>query len=89
MWDAAQAAEEGVLRRETPVAHRTADGVLVEGVIDLAFRGEDESQWTVVDFKTDQELKGRETAYRRQVSIYVEALAATTGGAARGVLLVV
>lgn len=56
--------------RELPLTLRTNDGVLVEGVADLVFR--EESRWVVVDFKTDQEIKGDLEHYRRQVSIYAK-----------------
>ncbi len=61
------------------------DGTLVEGVIDLAF--EDESGWTVVDFKTDRELAGALDRYRRQVGLYVEAIRKATGREGRGILM--
>src|SRR5262249_33902661 len=50
------------LRRETPILFRRKDGALLEGVVDLAFREEmaDVTTWTVVDFKTDQELELRQ-----------------------------
>lgn len=63
--------------------------MLVEGVIDLAFR-EREAQgpvWTVVDFKTDFELKSQRERYEEQVRLYAMALEAATGEPARGVLL--
>ena len=40
-----------------------ADGVLAEGVVDLAFREGEE--WWVVDFKTDRQLEGALDVYRR------------------------
>jgi ATP-dependent exoDNAse (exonuclease V) beta subunit len=86
-----RAADAAELRRETPVAHRLADGTLVEGVVDLAFR-EDHGRraaWTVIDFKTDRELGDRLPAYRRQVALYAAAIGAATGRPAHGALLVV
>jgi ATP-dependent exoDNAse (exonuclease V) beta subunit len=59
----------------------------VEGTVDLAF--EDEGGWTVLDFKTDQELSGALDRYRRQVGFYVEALRRATGRDVRGVLMLV
>jgi ATP-dependent exoDNAse (exonuclease V) beta subunit len=82
---AAVAGRTGRCRRETPVAVRVED-VLVEGVVDVAFL-EDDTGWTVVDFKTDVELEGRIEEYRRQVGLYVEAIARATGRQVRGVLL--
>jgi ATP-dependent exoDNAse (exonuclease V) beta subunit len=72
-------------RRETPIAVVLDDGTLLEGVVDAAF--EDETGWTVVDFKTDVELEARLEEYRAQVRLYVRAVAAATGRPARGVLL--
>ncbi len=82
---AAVAARAGRCRRETPVGMRLED-VLVEGVVDVAFL-EDDTGWTVVDFKTDVELEGKVEEYRRQVGLYVEAIARATGQRAWGVLL--
>ena len=48
---------------------RDNNNLLVEGVIDLAF--EQVEVWTVVDFKTDEEFRGNEPAYRRQVAMYI------------------
>ena len=57
----------------------------MEGVVDVAFLEED--GWTVIDFKTDHELReGGLDAYRRQVALYAEAIAAATGRPARPVL---
>jgi ATP-dependent exoDNAse (exonuclease V) beta subunit len=77
----------GQCRRETPVTLTTAAGTIVEGTVDLAF--EDEGGWTVLDFKTDQELSGALDRYRRQVGFYVEALRRATGRDVRGVLMLV
>ena len=76
----------GACRRETPVTCTTADGALVEGVVDLAF--EENGVWTVVDYKTDRELATEgEDRYRRQVAFYATAIARATGRPARGVLV--
>jgi ATP-dependent exoDNAse (exonuclease V) beta subunit len=83
---AAAAARAGHCRRESPVAVRLEDGRLVEGVIDAAFL-EEGVGWTVVDFKTDVEIAGGLEEHRRQVGLYVDAVARATGVAARGVLL--
>jgi ATP-dependent helicase/nuclease subunit A len=82
---AARAAE---LRRETPVLTRLADGRLVEGIVDLAYRDEN-AGWTVVDFKTDREFGERRQAYAHQVRIYAEAIESATGNPAHGLLLIV
>ena len=82
---AREAAKRGDCRRETPVTWRDADGALVEGVVDLAFR--EHGEWTVVDFKTDAELGDALDVYRTQVGLYVTAVTAATGEPARGVLM--
>lgn len=91
MRRAARAAAMGGLRRETPVLHRLEDGTLVEGVVDLAFREatEEFAGWTVVDFKTDREFANSSSGYIAQVRLYSQAVAAATGAAAHGVLLVI
>jgi ATP-dependent exoDNAse (exonuclease V) beta subunit len=74
-----------------PAAALAAGGAaprLVEGVIDLAFVVD--GGWTVVDFKTDAEVRGSLALYRRQVAWYLWALTRATGlPARRGVLLAV
>ncbi|MDO8679861.1 MAG: 3'-5' exonuclease, partial [Acidobacteriota bacterium] len=88
---AAREAEAGGRRvwREAPVTMRldaaTAGLTLVDGQIDLAY--ETGEAWVVVDFKTDVEMASAEDAYRRQVAIYVDAVARATGRPAMGVLL--
>ncbi len=80
-----RAAAAGECRREAPVTMRGADGVLVEGVVDLAFR--DGDTWVVVDFKTDRELETALDVYRRQVQLYADMVARATGSPARPVLM--
>jgi ATP-dependent helicase/nuclease subunit A len=75
--EARQAARQGRCRREVPIAWRDPDGLLIEGVIDLAF--EQAGGWTVIDFKTDEEFRGDEPAYRRQVGMYAAAIKAANG----------
>jgi len=76
----------GACRRETPVTTTTEAGVLVEGVVDLAF--EEDGQWTVVDYKTDRELLTiGEDRYRRQVATYALAIREATGQPVSGVLM--
>jgi len=78
----------GCCRRETPVAIKLEDGLLVEGIVDLAFLDESvPNVWTVVDFKTDFEMGERLEEYRNQVGLYAEAIARATGLKAHGVLL--
>ena len=71
-------------RREAAVSI-VIDDVLVDGQVDLAFETED--GWVVVDFKTDAEIGASEESYRRQVALYVHAIAAVTQRPARGLLL--
>jgi ATP-dependent exoDNAse (exonuclease V) beta subunit len=70
--------------RELPLSV-VRDGVLIDGQADLAF--DDGDEWVVVDFKTDAEIGDAEDVYRRQIALYVAALATATGRPARGVLL--
>ena len=74
---ARETAERGGLRREVPVSRSEPDGVLVEGVVDLAFR--EVGGWTVVDFKTDQEIEADLELYRRQVALYASMISTVTG----------
>jgi ATP-dependent exoDNAse (exonuclease V) beta subunit len=83
--DARRAAQKGRCRREAPVAWRDADGLLVEGVVDLAF--EHGEGWTVIDFKTDEEFGGNEAAYRRQVAMYASAIQAVNGKSVSGLIM--
>ena len=99
---AAAAAVAGKCRREVPVTIRVEDGlgesvgplfetvdrrIMVEGIVDLAFQEQDGGVWTVVDYKTDFELKGRLDDYRVQVGLYASAIARATGSEAKAVLL--
>jgi ATP-dependent exoDNAse (exonuclease V) beta subunit len=83
--EARQAAERGRCRREVPIGWRDADGLLIEGVIDLAF--EHAGSWTVIDFKTDEEFRGNEPAYRRQVGLYAAAIQAANGARVSALLM--
>ncbi len=73
------------LRRETPITWTQKDGMLIEGVLDLAF--DENAGTTVVDFKTDHELSAGESRYRAQLQKYVDAVSLATGRPARGILL--
>jgi ATP-dependent exoDNAse (exonuclease V) beta subunit len=84
---AREAAKRGECRRETPITQRDAQGVIIEGVVDLAFR--EGGEWTVVDFKTDAELGDVAESYREQLRLYAGAIAAATGETTRGVLFAV
>jgi ATP-dependent helicase/nuclease subunit A len=79
------AAQGGRCRREVPIAWRDADGLLIEGIVDLAF--EQAEGWTVIDFKTDEEFRGSESAYRRQVGMYAAAIQAAHGRPVSAILM--
>jgi ATP-dependent exoDNAse (exonuclease V) beta subunit len=82
---ARQAAQQGRCRREVPIAWRDMNGLLIEGVVDLAF--EQAEGWTVIDFKTDEEFRGNELAYRRQVGMYAAAIHAANGAEVSALLM--
>jgi ATP-dependent exoDNAse (exonuclease V) beta subunit len=71
-------------RREVPVTLRVESGSLIEGLVDLAFK--EDGRWTIVDFKTDEELR-RAANYRQQVKLYKDAVQASTGEPADAVLM--
>ncbi|HEV2379130.1 MAG TPA: UvrD-helicase domain-containing protein [Terriglobia bacterium] len=85
MQRAREAAAIGCCRRETPVTLSFGENTLVEGIADIAFSHED--RWTVIDFKTDRELEKRLDIYRRQVSLYAEAISLATGQRCDAVLM--
>jgi ATP-dependent helicase/nuclease subunit A len=68
---AREAAARGECYRELPLTLRM-DGILIEGTADLVFH--DGETWSVVDFKTDQELMNELDRYRRQVFTYATAI---------------
>jgi ATP-dependent exoDNAse (exonuclease V) beta subunit len=69
---------------ELPVSLRLADHTLVEGAFDCAFR-EPDGTFTVVDFKTD-DPEGN-AIYTTQISLYAQAIAASTGQSTQAILL--
>jgi ATP-dependent helicase/nuclease subunit A len=79
------------LRRETPILLQREDGMLLEGVADLAFRDEaaEFPGWTVVDFKTDREFELCRAEYTAQVGLYAQAIGRATNSSATGILLVI
>ena len=79
-----QAERAGRCDRELPIVWKAPDGTLIEGAIDLAF--EDLSGLTVVDFKTDRELATDLERYRRQLTVYCQALGTLRNTTARGIL---
>jgi ATP-dependent helicase/nuclease subunit A len=88
MQRAAAAVANRHCRREVPVAITLGEGIMVEGIVDLAFRDEEASgSWIVVDYKTDFEIEGRLEEYRTQVGLYALAISHATGREARATLL--
>ena len=85
MERARRSAKAGSCRRETPVTLTLADGVLIEGIVDIAFL--EDGAWTVVDFKTDRELEKRLEVYRRQVGLYAQAISIATGQRCEAILM--
>jgi len=84
---ALEAQRAGHCRREAPVSLVRDDGLIVEGIVDLAYYEIESDCWTVLDFKTDIELEGRLEEYRNQVALYADAIRLATGSSSRGVLL--
>ena len=75
-------------RREVPVTLKLQDNLMIEGVVDLAYRDDSANGvWTVVDYKTDYEIQGRVEEYSRQVWLYALAISRATGLKSRPVLL--
>ena len=74
---ALHAARRNHCRREVPITFQDLDGALVEGVVDLAF--EEADSWTVVDFKTDEQMRGQQGKYERQLRLYASAIQQSTG----------
>jgi ATP-dependent helicase/nuclease subunit A len=88
MRRAAAAANNGLCRREVSIALKLENRVMVEGVVDLAFQESmPDGPWTVIDYKTDFEVKGKLEEYRDQVSLYALAISRATGLETRPVLL--
>jgi len=75
--------------RECPLMVRLEDGVMAEGIADLAFAEgiKRDARWTVVDFKTDLEIAGRLDEYRSQIGLYIHAIRQSTGQPATGAIL--
>ena len=82
--EAAEAERKGRCYRELPMTLKMGQ-VLVEGTVDLAY--ERNGQLVVVDFKTDRDVDDALDAYRRQVQIYVSALAEALRLPATGIIL--
>jgi ATP-dependent exoDNAse (exonuclease V) beta subunit len=70
-----------------PVTLKLQDNLIVEGVVDLAYRDENGRGWTVIDYKTDFEIQGREEEYRKQIWLYALAISRATREKSMPVLL--
>lgn len=79
------AATRGGLRREVPVAVQPAAGIVIEGIVDLAF--EEDASWVVIDLKTDHDLERGRERYETQLAWYAVAVAAATKLPTRPILL--
>jgi len=79
------ASSRGSLRREVPVAIQPSPGVIIEGIVDLAF--EEEGEWVVVDFKTDHDLERGRKRYENQLAWYATAVSTATQQPSRAILL--
>lgn len=82
---ARQANRTGRCHREAPITVVEADGVVVEGLVDLAF--EEDGVWHVVDFKTDRDPASTLDRYRLQIAVYMRAVALATGRPVQGWLV--
>jgi ATP-dependent exoDNAse (exonuclease V) beta subunit len=60
------------VQRELPVTFPWA-GQVLEGIIDLAFL--EKGEWTIVDFKTDDDFRARRSHYEKQIAWYALAVA--------------
>ncbi len=85
-----RAAQSADCRREVELFRVEADGAILEGVADLAFREEGPRgpRWLVVDFKTDLDPQA-EPKYFAQLRLYARAIAEATGEPATPVLFAV
>ena len=71
--------------REVPVMVALEGNRVLEGTIDLAFA--EEGRWTVIDFKTDEDLAAHQGLYEKQLLWYLFALQRTAGVTGEGWLL--
>jgi ATP-dependent exoDNAse (exonuclease V) beta subunit len=81
---ARKASAAGRCRREVPIIWRTDEGLLIEGIVDLAF--EESGGWTVVEFKT-ADTSDAVAGHRRQLDLYMAAIRQAVTGPVSGVLL--
>jgi ATP-dependent exoDNAse (exonuclease V) beta subunit len=81
-----RASRSAEVRREEALVHRLADGTILEGTVDLAFR--EGEGWVVVDFKTDAQPDAH-ARYAAQLRVYCAAISAATQVPARAAILAV
>ncbi len=81
----ARAHQADPCHREVPVIVALEGNQVLEGTIDLAFA--EQGRWTVVDFKTDEDLATHRRLYEKQLLWYLFALKKTTGVTGEGWLL--
>jgi len=72
---------DGEVPHRKEEAEAQGETVVLEGVVDLAFREDD--GWVIADYKTDvgtdPDFAAREESYRRQVELYADAWTRLTG----------
>ncbi|MCA9619378.1 MAG: UvrD-helicase domain-containing protein [Myxococcales bacterium] len=73
-------------RREAPLSVQLDDGRIAEGIADLVFLDPNDDAYVVVDYKTDASEEGF-GVYVAQLALYVRAVEAATGKAARACIL--
>jgi ATP-dependent exoDNAse (exonuclease V) beta subunit len=71
--------------REAPLTVPLPDRGMLEGTVDLAYL--ENGVWTIVDFKTDADLKPKRAHYERQLQWYAMAFSQVTGQRVRACLL--
>ena len=71
---------------------RRSDGTLIEGVVDLAYRTQEngDARWTVVEIKTDfPDGSALAPEYHAQLALYVDAIQKATGEPSEGFIALV
>lgn len=71
--------------REAPLVVALGKNRVLEGTVDLAFA--ERRHWTLIDFKTDEDLAEHQERYRQQLRWYLFAVEKITGRPAEGWLL--
>ncbi len=84
-----RAAASAEVHRELPFLLRPEPRFAIEGILDMAFREAGTEGWTIVDFKTDDDVEHLAEHYRVQMAWYVSAVEQLLGGPVRAVLLAI